>query len=180
MALQLANLHGDLVATCADATTATGTSTYNESTEYGTPRSASAAPDTYGWLGAKQRSTNALAGLTLMGVRLYNPTTGRFLTTDPVPGGTDNPYVYVLNPTDQYDLNGMWGWRKAWNWTVKHRSSIAGFAATGAAGFPAQSPALSRRRPLGRYGRNNADIGTIEAISQMAYFPRRATATDRR
>jgi len=56
--------------------------------------------------------------LTLMGVRLYNPVTGRFLSVDPVPGGTDNPYVYVLNPTDQFDLNGQWGhWRRWSRWT---------------------------------------------------------------
>jgi RHS repeat-associated protein len=105
--LQLANLHGDLVATCTDNTSATGTSSYSESTEFGAPRTAASAPDTYGWLGEKRRSTNDLAGLTLMGVRLYNPTTGRFLSVDPVPGGTDNPYVYVLNPTDSFDLKGV-------------------------------------------------------------------------
>ena len=39
----------------------------------------------YGWLGTKQRATDAgTSGLTLMGVRLYTPTLGRFLTTDPV------------------------------------------------------------------------------------------------
>ena len=62
-----------------------------------------------------------------MGVRLYNPTTGRFLTVDPVPGGNDNPYIYVTNPNDAFDLNGQWGcwhsWcRRAWhsvhNYTV--------------------------------------------------------------
>lgn len=41
-----------------------------------------------------------------MGVRLYNPATGRFLSGDPVPGGNDNPYVYPLNPTDQFDFDG--------------------------------------------------------------------------
>ena len=135
MTLDLANMHGDIVATCPDDTGTTGIS-YSESTEYGAPRDATTAPDTYGWLGTKQRSTNDLAGLTLMGVRLYNPTTGRFLTVDPVPGGNDNPYVYVTNPTDQFDLDGnCWRWRwchRAWGWTVRHRSSIASWAATGA------------------------------------------------
>jgi RHS repeat-associated protein len=111
--LDLANMHGDIIATCPDDTSTTGISSYSESTEYGAPREATTAADTYGWLGTKQRSTNDLAGLTLMGVRLYNPTTGRFLSVDPVPGGNDNPYVYVNNPTDQFDLNGQWGhWRR--------------------------------------------------------------------
>uniref|UniRef100_UPI002FDBE296 RHS repeat-associated core domain-containing protein n=1 Tax=Streptomyces sp. IBSBF 3136 TaxID=2903524 RepID=UPI002FDBE296 len=39
--------------------------------------------------------------------RLYNPTTGRFLTTDPVYGGNANAYEYVTaDPLNQYDLDG--------------------------------------------------------------------------
>jgi RHS repeat-associated protein len=125
--LQLANMHGDLVAAVPDDPAATGPTSYNEATEYGAPRTPASAPDTYGWLGAKQRSSNDLAGLTLMGARLYNPTTGRFLSVDPVPGGNDNPYVYVTNPTDQTDLNGRcWRWcNHAWNWSKKHWRGIA-------------------------------------------------------
>jgi RHS repeat-associated protein len=125
--LDIINMHGDIVQPMPDTTGATGPSgTYSESSEYGAPRVAANAPDTYGWLGAKQRSTSALGGVTLMGVRLYNPTTGRFLSVDPVPGGTDNPYVYVLNPTDQFDLNGQsgcWRWcgwgRRAYHQTIR-------------------------------------------------------------
>jgi RHS repeat-associated protein len=132
--LQLANMHGDLVDTAADDPAATGPLGYTESTEYGAPRNPATAPDTYGWLGAKQRSTNDLAGLTLMGVRLYNPASGRFLSVDPVPGGNDNPYIYVNDPTDQYDLDGRcWRWcNHALHWTVSHRSAIASWAANGA------------------------------------------------
>lgn len=111
--LQLANMHGDIVATAADTTTATGVSSYFESTEYGAPRTPAVTPDTYGWLGAKQRSTNDLAGLSIMGVRLYNPATGRFLSIDPIPGGNDNPYVYPLDPMNVFDLSGRWGWGTA-------------------------------------------------------------------
>ncbi|WP_405856949.1 hypothetical protein OG407_09785 [Streptomyces sp. NBC_01515] len=47
-------------------------------------------------------------------VRLYNPTTGRFLSTDPVPGGNANAYVYPSDPINAYDLNGKsrWSWIK--------------------------------------------------------------------
>jgi uncharacterized protein RhaS with RHS repeats len=45
--------------------------------------------------------------LVRMGVRLYNPATGRFLSVDPVPGGNANAYTYPLNPIDGYDLTGM-------------------------------------------------------------------------
>lgn len=107
--LHLANLHGDLVATCPDDTNATTITSYTESTEYGQPRNPAATPDTYSWLGTKQRSTNTLGGLTLMGIRLYNPTTGRFLQTDPVPGGSCNPYDYTCaDPINNTDLNGEW------------------------------------------------------------------------
>ena len=41
-----------------------------------------------------------------MGVRLYDPITGRFLSVDPVPGGNDNPYVYPSNPIDGFDVSG--------------------------------------------------------------------------
>jgi RHS repeat-associated protein len=116
--LQLANPHGDIIGNTADDPNATGPTSYSEATEYGAPRDPTTAPDTYGWLGTKQRSTNDLAGLTLMGIRLYNPTTGRFLSIDPVPGGNDNPYVYVTDPTDGFDLNGQWG---CWKWKcVRH------------------------------------------------------------
>jgi RHS repeat-associated protein len=114
--LQLANLHGDIIATSPNDPAATGPIGYSEFSEFGAPRDSAAAPDTYGWLGAKQRSTNDLGGLTLMGVRLYNPASGRFLSIDPIPGGNDNPYLYVTNPVDGFDLDGRWGW--TWGWKI--------------------------------------------------------------
>jgi RHS repeat-associated protein len=89
--LQLANLHGDVtVQLPLDVATPP---TVLEIDEYGnlkgrTPRTR------YGWLGAEQRSGDTLSNLTLMGVRLYDPGLGRFLQTDPVPGGSANAYDY--------------------------------------------------------------------------------------
>ncbi|GAA3375842.1 hypothetical protein GCM10020367_45230 [Streptomyces sannanensis] len=79
--------------------------------EYGNPRAGQAATR-YNWLGAKQRSTETLTGLTLMGVRLYNPNTGRFLSIDPVYGGGDNAYAYPGDPVNQFDLDGKSWWSK--------------------------------------------------------------------
>ena len=110
--LQLANLHGDIVATSTDDPAATGPIGYGEATEYGAPREAATAPDSYGWLGAQSRSSDALGGVTLMGSRLYNASTGRFLSVDSVAGGNDNAYVYVANPINQFDLNGQCNWWK--------------------------------------------------------------------
>jgi RHS repeat-associated protein len=105
--IQLTNPHGDIVATADDLTTATSTNTYIEQTEYGIPRPQNpTTPLRYGWLGGRQRSTDTLAGLTLMGVRLYNPTAGRFLTRDPIPGGNDNAYNYPNDPENVFDLTG--------------------------------------------------------------------------
>jgi RHS repeat-associated protein len=106
--LQLATLHGDIVATAADDPAATGTATYSETSEYGAPRDPTAANTTYGWLGAGQRSSNDLAGLTLMGVRLYNSATGRFTSPDPVLGGNANAYIYPDDPINHTDINGKY------------------------------------------------------------------------
>nr|WP_316740084.1 RHS repeat-associated core domain-containing protein [Streptomyces sp. MK7] len=45
-----------------------------------------------------------------MGVRLYDPTTGRFLSIDPVPGGSADAYEYCNgDPISHYDLDGCFG-----------------------------------------------------------------------
>lgn len=42
-----------------------------------------------------------------MGVRFYDPTTGHFLSTDSVPGGSANAYDYVYqDPIKKFDLDG--------------------------------------------------------------------------
>ena len=125
--LQLANLHGDIVATCAS--TDTVLPNYTETTEYGLPRDSAAPTARYGWLGSHRRDTgDALAQLTLMGARLYNPTTGRFLSVDPEPGGSANDYDYCnADPINCTDLDGRWPhWaRRAGNWASHHKADIA-------------------------------------------------------
>jgi RHS repeat-associated protein len=101
--IELADLHGDIAATAdVGSTGIASTYTYDE---YGNPATTNTL--TYGWLGAKTRAQTGTTNLTLMGVRLYNPTTGRFLQTDPVPGGSANPYDYCnADPVNCNDLNG--------------------------------------------------------------------------
>jgi hypothetical protein len=76
-----------------------------------------------------------------MGVRLYAPTLGRFLSVDPVPGGNDNPYVYPADPINSYDLDGKISWKKKFQrWMRQHQGAInfaIGLAATVAAGAAA-------------------------------------------
>jgi RHS repeat-associated protein len=60
-----------------------------------------------GYLGGHARTSTGLGGIILMGQRLYNPTTGRFLQPDPVPGGSANAYDYTnQDPLDSTDLTG--------------------------------------------------------------------------
>ncbi|MBB6557114.1 DNRLRE domain-containing protein [Nonomuraea rubra] len=108
--LQLANLHGDIVSTVSNATTSVGIDGYVESTEYGASRdTTSDSNPRYGWLGSKQRAGDVPGGLVLMGLRLYNPLTGRFLQEDPVFGGSANAYDYCnADPIGQLDLNGTY------------------------------------------------------------------------
>ncbi|WP_406363372.1 DNRLRE domain-containing protein [Streptomyces sp. NBC_00715] len=111
--LQLANLHGDITLQLPLDTAVAPT--VLDADEYGNPRPGQQATR-YGWLGAKTRSSETLTGLTLMGVRLYNPTTGRFLSIDPVLGGGANAYGYPVDPVNQYDINGQfWGHRTFWS-----------------------------------------------------------------
>ncbi|MFJ3786834.1 DNRLRE domain-containing protein [Streptomyces sp. NPDC090093] len=104
--LQLTTIHGDIALRLPLDTSQAPVAL--DSDEYGNPRAGQPATR-YNWLGAKQRSTETLTGLTLMGVRLYNPATGRFLQMDPVRGGSANAYEYVFaDPVNKYDTDGRW------------------------------------------------------------------------
>jgi RHS repeat-associated protein len=84
----------------------------------------------YGWLGAKQRATDA-TGLMLMGVRLYNPRTGLFTSVDPVSGGGSTAYAYPTDPINQTDLTGeRWRrrWRKAFRFAWRASTAYVGHA----------------------------------------------------
>jgi RHS repeat-associated protein len=113
--LTVADPHGDAAATVtlrAAGAAATGIDAWSDFDEYGNPTTGGPAdPLGYGWLGAKQRSTDtAGTGLTLMGSRLYNSATGRFTSLDPVLGGNENAYVYPADPIGSFDLDGNCGW----------------------------------------------------------------------
>ncbi|HSS42332.1 MAG TPA: RHS repeat-associated core domain-containing protein [Solirubrobacterales bacterium] len=105
LTLRLTNLHGDIVATAAinsEATALKGTFAYDE---FGNPTAGSAGR--FGWLGEQQRRTELPAGVIQMGARSYVPTIGRFISVDPVRGGSANSYDYAnQDPTNNFDLGG--------------------------------------------------------------------------
>jgi RHS repeat-associated protein len=104
--LQLADLKGNIVATMPNIIGADLIETYTEFTEYGQSRGAIGGDGRYGWLGAYQRSKDTLSGLILMGARVYNPSSGRFLSMDPLGGGNDNSYIYPADPINMMDVSG--------------------------------------------------------------------------
>ncbi|MFG2823343.1 DNRLRE domain-containing protein [Kitasatospora sp. NPDC048365] len=120
--LQLTDLFGSVVVTTDPALTAPSVLSYDE---FGIP-AAGRAPTRYGWLGGKQRSAEALDGVILMGVRLYDTTNGRFLSVDPVVGGNANPYDYVYgDPLSKYDLDGRICWRCVSKWVDRTSTVLA-------------------------------------------------------
>ncbi|MEV8426220.1 DNRLRE domain-containing protein [Streptomyces niveus] len=119
--LQLANLHGDIAVRLPLDTSIAPTIQHYD--EYGN-RLDGTASATYGWLGAHQRAGDTLSDVSLMGVRLYDPATGRFLQTDPVYGGNDNAYEYCRgNPVGCVDLDGAYSYK--YTYTVGYFYSSA-------------------------------------------------------
>ncbi len=103
--LQLADMHGDVVATADIDPTKTKLLSTQSFDEFGTPLKSGAAK--FGWLGSKGRRTEFPSGIIQMGVRSYVPKMGRFISPDPVAGGSASAYDYSnADPVNQFDLSG--------------------------------------------------------------------------
>jgi RHS repeat-associated protein len=99
------NGHGDLAAEANSAGTRTAAHSYDP---FGTPLDTLPAnTTTHRYTGAWDKQDDATNGLILMGARPYDPTLGRFLSVDPIDGGSLNNYDYAgQDPINGYDLDG--------------------------------------------------------------------------
>jgi RHS repeat-associated protein len=111
------NIHGDIIATTNGAGTKAGATRgydpFGNLLGTSTTPDNSAGPFDYGWHGSAQRPVEYSSGFTPlieMGARQYSSLLGRFLETDPILGGNANDYAYPLDPLNQSDLDGNWGW----------------------------------------------------------------------
>jgi RHS repeat-associated protein len=105
--LQLTNLHGDVAATAALSPTATSLTSTRSFDEFGN-QTGGPSGARYGWLGGLERRTELPSGVIQMGARSYVPTIGRFLSSDPVTGGSANAYDYGnADPVNQFDPTGL-------------------------------------------------------------------------
>jgi RHS repeat-associated protein len=104
--LQLTNLHGDVVATASVNPSDTQFSFTARLDEFGKP--VSGTPGRFGWLGGAQRRTEFPSGVIQMGARSYVPAMGRFLSGDPIAGGSVSAYDYGnADPVNQFDPSGL-------------------------------------------------------------------------
>ncbi|MGW4823599.1 DNRLRE domain-containing protein [Streptomyces sp. NPDC004227] len=171
--LQFANLHGDISVQLDLDTTTAIEQRYDE---YGNPLNATAAAAVYGSLGAYQRATDGLAGYTVMGVRVYNPATGRFLQTDPIPDGNTSAYIYPADPIGQSDTSGQLKYRyqrkSTKNYTLEIRRNCEGHSKCSLTWYVKLKSIWKKYGSLkfkytitlpGYYARKNQDYGHAEA-----------------
>jgi RHS repeat-associated protein len=102
---QFADIHGDLYGSLASTDTNPNDATYMPNDAWGNPLYSGLSR--YDYVGSAERKRDTNSSLILMGARVYNSYSGRFLQTDPVLGGSANSYDYAgADPVNKQDLSG--------------------------------------------------------------------------
>jgi len=183
--LQIANLHGDIVATTAALETSTGLSTKTEQSEFGVPTTST--PAQYSWLGALGLPTDLPSGVMTMGVRSYVPQLGRFLQPDPIEGGSANRYSYTdqdpidtSDPTGEYVVEGNYivAAENASDDKLTNEEQEREAAARAAAERAAREAAEAADQAGPQWGEEEwAEEGGTEEEYEVAYHPKRGNKT---
>lgn len=104
---EVTNLHGDIVASMPNTSGTTAVNGFVEPDEFGNSSATTTSLSRYSYLGNQLRSADTPGHATiLMGSRLYNPSTGAFLSGDSVPGGNATNYDYPADPINNSDPTG--------------------------------------------------------------------------